>query len=80
MWNTQNGSGYETIKKMLLKKHGGKRSVAIEELTNFDHKDDNNTNEPNIGTQVAGWLIHLKVLMKMGWTILSGLIKLNMCM
>jgi hypothetical protein len=39
------------LKRCYFKKHGGKRSVAIEELTNFDHKDDNNTNEPIIGTK-----------------------------
>jgi hypothetical protein len=54
MWNTQNASGDETIKKMLLQKNGGKSFVAIEELAKFDHKDENNKNEPIIGTQDSG--------------------------
>jgi hypothetical protein len=39
---------------MLLQKNGGKSSVAIEELTNSDPKDNNNKNEPIIGSQENG--------------------------
>lgn len=46
--------GMKQLKRCYFKKNGGKSFVAIEELAKFDHKDENNKNEPIIGTQDSG--------------------------